>query len=343
MENQSRTTLIVTLTIALFAGLAGGYVWYWNQLADGLHDSLKIWLGQRRAEGFVAESGPVTLSGFPLSVTANIASLELGRSEKGDPGYWRWQAKNITATLKPRQPWLIHIQTTAHQSSEFVDTKNQLRTLKIVARVAKGIVEIGSDGRLAAVSTRFEALGLTGTALPGPVLAAGLKASINFLRDTRIDIQGDSLRLPREIDPLFGENMDVLRAKATITGPLPRNWSRTEITAWRDEGGTIDLTRGRIKWGDLDITANGTFALDARMRLQGSGTASMQGHNESIKVLTERSMITPLNAAALTIGLNLLGQQDKDTVKLPFSAQNGQLKVGAVSAAILKPLQFPGE
>ena len=143
--------------------------------------------------------------------------------------------------------------------------------------------------------------------------------------------------------PLFGEKLDVLRVKATITAPLPNNWSRPAITAWRDEGGAFDVTRGRIKWGDLDVTANGTFALDSRMRLQGSGTATMQGYNESIKTLTERSMITPLNAAALTIGLNLLGQQDKDTVRLPFSAQNGNLKVGAVSAAILKPLRFPGE
>jgi hypothetical protein len=343
VQKQSPLALVAILVVALLAGLTGGYVWYWNQLADSMGDGLKIWLGQRRAEGLVAENGRLETSGFPFAVQLDIASLELGRGDKGQQGYWAWSARDISASLSPLKPWRINATTTAPQNAHFTDAAGAPRNLTMAARKSKAVVDIANDGRLAAVDLRFEAMALTGSALKGPVLAGRLNAHADLLQETKIDIQGDSILLPKKLKPAFGEFVEVVRLAATVTGPLPKSWSRGPVTAWRDDGGTVDLTRGRVKWGKLDVTGSGTFALDSRMRPQGSGTANMRGHADSIKGLVERNLITPLNGAALTLGLNMLGQQSDGSIKLPFSAQNGKMKFGAISALVLKPFRFPDD
>ena len=339
------------LVIAMATGLAGGYTWYWHQLADGLQDGLKIWLDQRQAEGFVTENGTVETDGYPFSVEARIASLTLGRGNKGEAGYWRWQAGMIGATLDPADPWRIRLTTTAPVSGEFTDPSGSLQQLQATASSATGVVSVARNGQLTAIDTAFKALTLTGSALAGPVQAeqitarvkAGPPPTTTTPRNTLVDIQGNNLQLPTNIDLLFGETVDVFRLQATMNGQLPMAWSRPHITAWRNTGGSVDLTRARIKWGTLDLVAQGTVALDALMRPQGSGTATLRGHNESIRSLADRRLITPLNAAALTIGLNMLGRTENGAVKFPVSARDGRLKIGTVAATRLKPLQFPDD
>jgi len=343
LENRSPLALIAILVIALLAGLSGGYVWYWNQLADGLQDGLKIWLGQRRAEGFVAESGPVVVSGFPLSVDATIARLELGRANKGEPGYWHWSAQDIATIQSPLKPWRIHVTTSAPQRTEFTDKSGTVRDLTTAAQTTKGKIDIANNGRLAALDVRFDGLALSGSALVGPVLAGHLTAQVNLLQETKIDLQADQVQLPKNIAPLFGDLVEVIRLQATITGPLPRFWSQGPIVAWRDAGGTVDFTRTRIKWGNLDATALGTLTLDNRLRPLGSGTASFRDHDKTIRSLADRGLITPLNAAGLTIGLNMLGKEVNGSITVPVTAQGGNLTIGSFSAARLKPLQIPAD
>jgi hypothetical protein len=341
LENRSPLALVAVLIISLLAGLSGGYVWYWNQLADGLQDGLKIWLGQRRAEGFVAESGPVNVSGFPWSVDATIARLELGRVNKGEPGYWRWNALDIATTQSPLKPWRILVTTHAPQRAEFTDRRGTVLNLIAAAREAKGKFDIANDGRLAGVDVRFDGLALSGSALAGPVLAGRLTAKAKLLQVTEIDLLADKILLPKNIAPIFGDLVEVVRLQATIAGPLPRSWSQGPVIAWRDAGGIVDFTRTRVIWGNLDVTALGTLTLDNRLRPLGSGTASFKDHDKTIRSLADRGLITPLNAAGLTIGLNMLGKEVNGSITVPVTAQGGELKVGSFSAARLKPLRLP--
>ena len=351
MNMRSPLAIGGLLLIAVTTGLAGGYTWYWHQLSDGLQEGLKVWLDQRRADGLLAEGGAVETDGFPFSIKASIASLTLGRGDKGETGYWRWQAQNINATLDPADPWHIRITTAAPVAGEFTDPSGTVRQLQATARSATGVVSVARTGRLTAIDTAFTTLTLTGSALAGPVQAEQLTARLKAgppptaanARNTEVDIQGNKLQLPANIDPMFGDTVDVFRLQATMSGQLPLAWSRPHITAWRNNGGSVDLTRARVKWGSLDLVAGGTVALDALMRPQGSGTATVRGHNESIRSLADRQLITPLNAAALTIGLNMMGRTENGAIKIPVSARDGRLKIGTVASTRLKPLQFPGD
>jgi len=346
----NRPSLFVTgaVVLALLGGLAGGYSWYWYQLADGIQDGLKVWLGKRRAEGFQAEAGPIGTSGFPFDIELTVGVAVLGRGTPNQARSWHWQGRQLQARLSPFEPWRIHLATRAAQNMTFTESPGKPKKLRVQADDARGVIEIGPDGRLARILTEFEIIGLSGNALPGPVAAQHLTmesrlrgADANYAID--VSLQADAVQLPANTDPVLGDAVDVARLDATLSGPPPRSWADPAIRAWRDDGGTIDVTRARIKWGPLDATSVGTIALDQEMRPLISATAGLKDYDKTIKAYKKAAFITPLNAAALTIALNMLRRDAEGRIKIAVTGQNGRLKVGPVNVARLRPLRFPAE
>ena len=346
----NRQSLIVTcaVVLALLGGLAGGYSWYWYKLADGINDGLNVWLGKRRAEGFQAEAGPISTSGFPFDIEITIGVAVLGHGTPNQARSWQWQGRQLQARLSPFEPRRIHFATKAAQNITFTKSPGNSKKLRIQADDARGVIEIGPDGRLARIRSDFEIIGLSGSALPGPVAAQHLTmesrlrgAEANYAIE--LMLQADTVQLPSNTDPVLGDAVDVARLDATLSGPPPRSWTDPAIRAWRDDGGTVEVTRARIKWGALDATSVGTMALDQDMRPLISATAGLKDYGKTIKAYKKADIITPLNAAALTIALNMLRRDAEGRVKIAVTGQNGRLKVGPVNVARLRPLRFPAE
>lgn len=334
--------------LALLGGLAGGYTWYWYKLADGISDGLKVWLGKRRAEGFQAEAGPISTSGFPFDIELTVGDAVLGRGTPGQARAWRWQGRKLTARLSPFEPWRIELATPAAQDMTFTESPGNLKKLRLQADDARGVIEIGPDGRLARVRTDFMILGLSGSALPGPVAARHLTLESRWRgadaqHAIEVSLQADAVQLPAKTDPVLGDAVDVARLDATVSGPPPRSWTDPAIRVWRDDGGTVEITRARIKWGPLDATSVGTMALDQDMRPLISATAGLIDYDKTIRAYKKADFITPLNAAALTIALNMLQRDPEGRIRIAVTGQNGRLKVGPVNVARLLPLRFPAE
>ena len=334
--------------VVLLVGLGGGYAWYWQRLADGLEDNLKVWLGQRRAEGFRAEAGPVAVSGFPFDIVAAIGLAELGRGRPGEPHAWHWLGQDLQVRLAPMDPWRIHISTTAAQTVRFTDDQGQTKAIRLQADTSQGLIEIGDDGRLAQVQADFEILALTGSALPAPVAARHLTlearpAGPAASRGLGLSLQVDELHLPARTDPILGDLVDVASLNLTISGPLPLRWTAPVVSAWRDNGGTVEIDRARIKWGALDTTASGALTLDQNMRPLFSATAGLKDYHTTINAYKKAGLITPLNAAALTIALNMLRRDAEGRAAIAVTGQNGILKVGPMTVARLKPVLLPSD
>ena len=345
MNARPKLMLIGLVVLLALGGAAGGYSWYWYRLADGVVDGLNIWLGQRRAEGFQAEAGPIEVSGYPFDIVATLGRAVLGRS---GAGAWRWRGRDIEVRLSPLEPRHIRLGTTAAQTLQFSNSRGQDKTLRAKADRSEGLIELGQDGRLARLQGDFRILGLSGSALPGPLAARRLKLDIQPRGPAQnyalaLSLQADALHLPKNTDPVLGDIVEIARLDATISGPPPRNWSKTAVSAWRDDGGTIEISRGRLKWGSLDTTALGTLALDQELRPLFSATGGVKDYVETITAYKKAGFITPLNAAALTIALNLQRRDAEGRISIAVSGQNGVLRVGPLAVARLEPIRFPAD
>jgi hypothetical protein len=154
----------------------------------------------------------------------------------------------------------------------------------------------------------------------------------------------DRLLLPDGAGGPLGREVDVVQADATLTGPVPARLDSASLAAWRDAGGTVEAHALAIRWGPLEIDAEGTLALDSAMRPLAALTARIRGFAALIDILeTERAMGE--NAAeAVRVALALIAEtppgETRPVLEVPVTIQDGWLSVGPVPVVEVGPV-FP--
>ncbi len=348
MDKRQPIIIALAAVFALLAGTAGGYGWYWSNLADGLKANVAVWLGQRRAQGYLAEAAPMKISGFPFEVVGRITHAELGRGEldapvAGQPSPWHWRGENLHVLINPFDPWRAELALKGKHTLSFLDQRGIRQTINGMAKSATGVVAFDVEGKWSNGSADIRNLEITSNEIEKPLTVDQVTFSGKSGEMLTLSTQLDGVGLPMAADPVLGEGIELLRLDLSLSNPLPKGWTRSDVTGWRDDGGVVEVARARLKWGTLDLTVAGTLALDAALRPQASGTAKLRGHAEVIAAYRKNGMITAMNAAALTIALNVLGRDADGTVNIPVTAQNGRLKVGPMEIARLTPLTLPGD
>ncbi len=68
-----------------------------------------------------------------------------------------------------------------------------------------------------------------------------------------------------------------------MNGPLPQARDITRwAEAWRDGGGSLEITHLTMGWGPLGLTSSATLALDDQLQPMGSGNARIVGYAETL-------------------------------------------------------------
>ena len=150
--------------------------------------------------------------------------------------------------------------------------------------------------------------------------------------------------LPSDLAEGLGDSLAFLDIDASVVGPIPSERGTSEaITAWRDAGGTLELTDFRIRWGPLGIESSGTIALDGAMRPIAALTADIIGYGDVIDALIMSNLIPLGDAFIAKVAFNMLAEKPEDggppvLRSVPVTAQDGILSVATVKVAELPPL-----
>ena len=114
------------------------------------------------------------------------------------------------------------------------------------------------------------------------------------------------------------------------------------LARWRDAGGLLEVHELALAWGPLDLRAEGTAALDQRLRPQGAFTARIRGLPDALDAFAARGLIEPGVAFALKLtALTLAKRRDEAgtaVVELPITPQDGLFYLGPVALFPLSPV-----
>jgi hypothetical protein len=326
------------LVLSLFLLLAlagGGYTAYWFVLAHRLEAGIGPWAEAQRAQGTVLAWQTVTVKGFPgvlrLRFTAASASGEkplpftaeapllLAEARVWNLRRWRLSAPQGARTVLPGE--------------------------------AGGIAGADMHGTVSAGGDGGAVIDLTGSDLAGTGLAAGLRVAG---AEARIELPGRApeshredglaaairltqVTLPAAVPP-FGPEIETLNLAATIKGALPPGKLRDALAAWRQDGGTIELTGGSLRWGTLVASANGTLALDDKLQPIGALTATIENHNAIVDAAVANGTLRAGDAGLVKTVLGLMAKPGPDGRKqltLPVSLQNDHVYLGPAQIAAL--------
>ncbi len=346
MLRKPNRLLILTAT-ALVTALVG-YTAYWFVLAGEAREGIARWSQNWRAEGYSVSHAEPDLSGFPLSLRASIAAPSVGGG--GGETAWRWSGEGISASLRP---WdLSTIRLRIEGSHEITVGEAGERRYELDAASAVATVSLGAGDRVERIDATFAAFEVREDRWTEPlrigrlrIEGTGYHRAGAGARATDIALVVGDAALPVAPQGPLGRTIARVRADVTILGTFPERPLEAAMAAWRDDGGTVELRGLVIRWGPLDLSADGTLALDSELRPIGALSASIAGVDEAVASLLAEGSIGAAEAAAMRVAFNLFARITSsagDRLNVPITAQDGRIFVGPVAVARVGPLTAAG-
>jgi hypothetical protein len=139
-------------------------------------------------------------------------------------------------------------------------------------------------------------------------------------------------------------SLDEVAAGITVRGAFAAAPLRRAAAAWRDAGGTVDVDRFALRWGDVAVTGSGTLALDSELQPMGSFSGAVEGYQELMTGLAAAGVIRAGDARVAGIALAFMakrGPDGKPQIAVPFTIQDGQMYLGPAKLGPAPRIEWP--
>ena len=347
MRRPVRLVILAAFAAGAIVIAVAGYAGYWFIAAGEIGDRIDEWAEKQRAQGLEIETKGIEVSGFPTRFEVTLREPRIHDTRNG----WRWASASLRA------------EASAWDFSEitvFPDRRNNVQVLveggewrDIDAEFDDGqlIVRLDDERLFEEIALDLRGLAIAGIWPEGLAQVGSLRANGVALDDggTGEDVLKTSIAvrdatLPSDLAEGLGESLDFLDIDASVVGEIPSERGTNEaITAWRDAGGTLELTGFRVRWGPLGVETSGTIALDGAMRPIAALTADIIGYGDVIDALIMSNLIPLGDGFIAKVAFNMLAEKPEDGSApvlrgVPVTAQDGTLTVATIKVAELPPL-----
>lgn len=347
MTNITRRLMIATLLVFLLAGL--GLSGFWVFGADRLRANVAQWAEVWRAEGNLVTYKPFAVTGFPLYFRARLEDFTIAGGGASAP--WRWQAPALRLRASPFAP--------TRARADFAGEHKVVAELfgvpvAFTAATKDGVARVQRRGEsyMGGIELRNSSLVIDGVSgiftLKEAILDAfhSRRAVDHTVASAGLSIALDDLILPTGLLPgQLGTRIDSLNLDAEVRGAVGPELNGVTVAAWRDGGGTVEVTDFSLRWGPLRVKAEGTMALDANLQPLAAFTATMTGFAETIDLLVAEGALDARDAGAAKTLLSLLAKTPltggPPEIAAPLTIQNQRLSVGPVPLFTLRPIVWP--
>ncbi|MGB8276213.1 MAG: DUF2125 domain-containing protein [Alphaproteobacteria bacterium] len=346
---------------ALFLGLllalavSAGTAVYWHYASEALREGIERWVAERRAEGLQAGYSSLVVKGFPFRLRATVRDPVLGRpagTAGGRDVAWEWRGSELVASFSPWSMSHVDLKLPGtHQIT--LPTGPNGWTVFATAGRAEGTLGLDDSGVPDSGDFNADDLDLLSDDGTQSVGVAHLKLSgATHEADSvphqtatfDLSLASKGVELPAEAKLPLGGYIAVLEGQASLMGVLPPGPLLEAATAWRNDGGTIEVHRLHLEWGPLVVEAGGTLALDSNLQPIGALSAIVRGFPETVDALVAGGMVQRADGETAKTVLGLLARAPKGggppELTVPLTLQNGWVYVGPVALARVPELNW---
>ncbi|WP_421782947.1 DUF2125 domain-containing protein [Kiloniella litopenaei] len=339
-SNIAKKLVISGLVLCvLFIGFSVAF-WFWA--ANQMETSLNRWSEKQRSRGFEISHGPLSISGFPFLVQADLKDPQIK-----SPDGWHWQTPRLSAEATPWSPLSMTVDLSTEHIIDGLPNNHPAITIK--SSYAKSTAQLTLEGELLnarlqadkLVVTRESHHPLTITTLDttlGPLKPASTQ---NPLQEFNILIKAQDINHP-ELDktPLKGP-ITQLNIDGTLYGAIPKAKLKKALHIWRDTGGFLSLHDMSLRWGPLLMDAKGKMTVDSLLRPSGQLDSRIEGAGAVVKKLEKTGLINKGQSFGIKLSLAALGktnERGRHEINVPLVMQDGWLSIGPVTLLRLPPV-----
>lgn len=347
MANVARRLFILACVVVTL--VAVGVTAFWLYGAGRVETAIAILESDWRSQGGEISHENFRVSGFPLWFRAQVDKPVVGMPQSRAP--WRWEGPPVRVRMSPFAPrgraqfpgrhrldlTVLGVPVTLAIEGRDAEARYRGRASEALYAVMGEKLGVSVDGQppLTIDHLDFEVIHLRG-------------ATDHLKPSARFAFAIDDIMLPQGSLPEQFRNrpIDLARLRGEVLGPFTPDFNRPAAVAWRDLGGTVEITALELRWGPLKIVALGTLALDGNLQPLAALTATITGFNEAIDALTVAGAIQKNEADGAKSLFKLLAKPPRllggpPEIVMPVTIQNQRLSVGPVALMTLPPIQWP--
>jgi hypothetical protein len=344
-----RVALAVGLAVAAGAGLYGAG---WTYVAGRFADGVRAFIAARQGEGMAVAYAGIALGGFPFRIEARVLAPSATIALKA--GTWIWRPERAVFSARPWSIGRVTLDLGGLHAIAPADASGLARWTAATRAFALEARISGAD--VAALALRAselrirdrageEILGIgrisldwrTGAVAPGDSRPEHARPSQYFESVVEAVRPPPAARLP------LGDGIARLVLAGEVRGRIAPAPGPDALARWRDDGGTVELSRIEGRWGALALAGEGTLALDNAFQPVGAFTARIEGYSETLDALRAAGALNGAAALAAKMALTALARRDgegRPYLTLPVAIQERRLYVGPVQLLTVPALSW---
>ncbi len=353
----------IALAILPILLLAGDF-FYWRLAVGQLRSEFAAWTAQAQAAGWVIRHGAISVGGWPDAATLRVENLMIA----GDSGVFgrggvtlggmrlgnlAWGSDAVLFRTGLTRPEILDVTPIGPSPLRI----NDLPPIPISAEHLRIRLTLSLKGPPRSVD--INAVMLTAS-IPGlgliniEHLAGHADRKPGEGRDQAIigfSVSAQPVTLPVDMHWLLGPEINDVALDGVFNGPWPSKRSAIgrdlaeRARSWRDGGGSVELHRLEIGWGQTRLEATATLALDEELQPMGAGTAKITGYGVALDALAATGFLTRSAVQAAKAVLSLLantpGDDQPEEVEVPLTLQFRTLSVRQVPLLRFPELDWP--
>lgn len=318
--------------------LLGAALWsgYWFVGASSVERGFDGWFAERRAEGWAADYGDLSVRGFPNRFDASFTGLVLADPATG----LAWEAPFFQVLALSYRPNHVIAVWPREQLLATPEGKYRVENAEMRASV---VLDPGAD--LALERTTLTAADLLVSPVSPAGGSGGAGASTLSLAAERVEADAATYRLGLSAEGLkpapdwraavdpegrLPETFQAVRADLTVR--FDRPWDRQAVEVARPQPREIRLRLAEARWGELELRLAGAVTVAEDGRPAGRITVKAQNWREVLDLAITAGAIPEAMAGTVEGALGLVAglSGDPDTLDVPLDFRDGRMLLGPV-------------
>ncbi|GAB2175346.1 DUF2125 domain-containing protein [Dongia sp. agr-C8] len=334
----------VLAAIAAVVVLAGGYTAYWFIVAGQLEKGIDDWVDFQRQRGVTVAFERTPVGGFPLAFRTTFSNPHIAGAIAGQS--FDWRGPDVMGSISPIDLHAMSFAGSGHHSLDLGAGPATVDAQDLTLRLS-----LDGFGQVAALAAKFADLkvalpdGRIVTAASGDVsLDAGPPPKSDSDPLLQFGFNAKELKLPDDVVLLTADPLGEARLDGTVKGPIPPAPLREALAAWRDAGGTVEVTDFAAAQATLSVSGSATVALDENLQPIVAASLKARGLSETLDLLASQRRIYPEDALKMKLFVKGAERDTKNGYKevaTGLTIQGGYLAWGPFKLAKLPPIQWP--
>lgn len=357
---------------APFLGVAiifGAYSIYWYVAAGKLQTGIETFAANAHSGDIAVGWSALSFSGYPYRIAATFTAPTITAPQA--PEDWSWQAESLEADFLPYNLRHVVLKVDGEQVLRYRDVSGPQPRRHVVRARAEGAwasyvdVRNAPFGRLAIdidklVAVKDEGEGEGKIGKPGPLERLAAKRLQLHLRPAEspttaptapvlaanagsydLALQGEDMVIDAAAAiPVLGSRISFLAVQARLRN-MPKNAKASLIELsrdWLQQGGALAISDLIVKWGPLDMWAQGEVTLDDKARPKGTFNAEISDYPGLLKALVKGGVVSQRDAKVALLGMGLVAQlqgSKEGKLRVPIVMNDGKLYLGPIVVATL--------